>query len=411
MPIVKQGYRIRAYPTSAQRRVLDRWFGSVRWLWNTTLAIRSEGYRLADLRVSGVGLSRWLTLWKKTPGHEWLAEIPATCFTQCLRDQDRAFSNFFAKRAKYPRFRRRQTSGALRFQGASSAGWQAHELRVPKLGRIKLAEELPEVDQPDLVAVTRDACGCYHVSFAAEVEITALPATGQAIGVDLGLSSLATLSTGQKLPNPKRYAHCLRYLRRQQRWLSRRQPGSRRRERQRQRVARAHARARDQRQAAIHPFTTKLVREFDVIGIEDLNVRGMARGLHPQGIHDAAFGELRRQLTYKAQWYGKTVVVVDRFYPSSKRCSGCGHALEHLDLRTRAWCCPACGAHHDRDHNAAKNLLAQSLRQLAGRDGRDRRVDGGGSGSPDHPGVPVPPDEARSHGHDITAGPEPAVRV
>ena len=328
MPIVKQGYRIRVYPSASQRRDLDRWFGAVRWFWNTTLAIRSEGYRLADLRLSGVELSRWLTLWKKTPGHEWLTEIPATCLTQCLRDQDRAFGNFFARRARYPRFRRRQASGSLRFQDASVSGWQRRELRLPKLGRIKLAEELPEVDQPDLVTLTRDACGRYHVSFAAEVEVTALPQTGRAVGVDLGLTHLATLSTGQKLPNPKRYARSLRYLRRQQRWLSRRKPGSKRRERQRERVARAHARVRDQRQAVIHPFTMQLVREFDVIGIEDLNVRGLARGLHPQGIHDAAFGELRRQLTYKAPWYGKTLVVVDRFYPSSKRCSGCGHTLE-----------------------------------------------------------------------------------
>src|SRR5579864_732573 len=164
MTFVRRSYCIRAYPNGAQRRMLDRWFGATRWLWNTTLAIRSEAYRVCGLRLKGNDLSRWLTQWKRTAGHEWLAEMPATILTQCLRDQDRAFSNFFARRAHYPRFKRRSSSGSVRFQDIGLS-WTRGMLSVPKLGVLRLAEALPKVARPDLVTLTRDAAGRYHVSF------------------------------------------------------------------------------------------------------------------------------------------------------------------------------------------------------------------------------------------------------
>jgi len=286
---VTRGYRIRAYPTGAQRRLLERWSGAKHWLWNTALEIRSAAYRERGLRLTGNELSSWLTLWKRTPGHEWLANVPATCRTQCLRDQDRAFANFFAKRAKYPRFRRRGTHPSLRFQDVGSA-WSRGELRLPKLGRMKLAEALPESARPDTVTLWRDGAGRFFASSAVEVNIASLASTGRSIGVDLGLKSLATLSTGEQVENPRRYHARLRYLRQQQRALSRKAKGGRRRARQRVRLARAHARVRDQRQYALHALTTRLVREFDVICIEDLNVRALARGLHARAIHDAMLG-------------------------------------------------------------------------------------------------------------------------
>ncbi len=151
----------------------------------------------------------------------------------------------------------------------------------------------------------------------------------------------------------------------------------RRREQQRERVARAHARVRQQRQYALHAFTTRLVREFDVICMEDLNVKGLARGCNARAIQDAAFSEVRRHLAYKSEWYGKILVEVDRWYASSKRCWKCRHTLDELRLDVRQWTCPKCGHCHDRDVNAARNLLAEGLRQLAGRDDRDLRVDAG----------------------------------
>jgi putative transposase len=357
---------------------LDRWFGSARWLWNTALEIRCEAYRERGLTLTGNDISRWLTHWKSTPGHEWLAQVPSTCFTQCLRDQDAAFRNFFARRASYPRFKKKSTSGSLRFQGVGAA-WARGLVSLPKLGALKLAESLPEVERPDLMTLARDAAGRYHVSFCAQVESSLLPITHRVVGVDLGLKDLATLSTGERIRNPKRYHGRLRYLRQQQRCFARRQPRSRRREKQRLRVARAHARVRQERQSALHALTTRLVREFDLICIEDLNVKGLGRGIHARAVHDVAFSEVRRQLAYKSDWYGKILVEVDRWYPSSKSCSHCRHILAQLRLNERRWRCPACGTWHDRDINAARNLLAEGLRKLAGRDDRDLRVDAGGA--------------------------------
>src|SRR5437763_11714916 len=369
MRTATRSYRIRAYPNGAQRRWLDLWLGAARWLWHTALEIRCEAYRECGLKLSGTDLSRWLTQWKRTLGHEWLAAVPATCLTQCLRDQDTAFGNFFAHRARYPRFKRKSISGSLRFQGVGTT-WARGIVSLPRLGSIKLAESLPKVERPDTVTLSRDAVGRYHVSFSVEVETLWLPIVQRSVGVDLGLTHLATLSTGEKIPNPKRYHARLRYLRQQQRCLARRRKGSRRREKQRLRVARAHARVRQERQAALHVLTTCLVREFDVICIEDLNVKGLGRGRHARAIQDVAFHEVRWQLAYKSEWYGKILVEVDRWYPSSKTCSACRHTLDELRRDERQWKCPKCGTFHDRDVNAARNLLAEALRQLAGRDAR-----------------------------------------
>jgi putative transposase len=305
MSTITRNYRIRAYPNGAQRRLLDRWFGAVRWLWNTALGIRSEAYRECGLRLPGNDLSRWLTSWKHTVGHEWLAEAPATCLVQCLRDQDAAFRNFFAGRTRYPRFKRKNTCGSVRFQDVGP-GWARGWVSLPKLGVLKLAESLPKVEHPDLMTLSRDAVGRYHVSFCAQVKAELLPIMQRSVGVDVGLTHLATLSTGEKIANPKRYHARLRYLRQQQRCLARRQKGSRRREQQRLRVARVHARVKQERQCALHRLTTRLVKEFDLICIEDLNVKGLARGLHARAIHDVAFSEVRRQLTYKSDWYGRS---------------------------------------------------------------------------------------------------------
>jgi putative transposase len=295
MSLIMRSYRLRAYPNGAQRRLLDRWFGATRWLWNTALEIRSEAYRTCGLSLTGIDLSRWLTQWKRTAGHEWLAEVPATALTQCLRDKDRAFSRFFSRRARYPCFKPKGGRQSLRFQGVG-AGWRSGVLRLPKLGVLKLAEELPEVERPDMVSLSRDATGAYYVSFCAELPCPLLPGTGDLVGVDLGLTHLATLSTGEKIPNPNHYQRRLRYLRQQQRrCLARRQKGSQRREKQRVRVARAHARVREARQYALHALTTRLVREFSVIAIEDRNVRALARGRDARAIQDAAFGELLTQ--------------------------------------------------------------------------------------------------------------------
>jgi putative transposase len=393
---ITRSYRIRGYPNGAQRRLRDRWFGAYRWLWNTALEIRTAAYRECGLTLTGNDISRWLTQWKRTEGHEWLKAVPATCLIQCLRDQDSAFRNFFAGRAKYPKFKRKGSAGSLRFQGAGAA-WKRGTLTLPKLGVLKLAESLPSVDRPDLVTLTLDAAGRYFVSFCAEVEKAppSLSCWAPAVGVDLGLKHLATLSTGEKIDNPKHYQARLRYLRQQQRCLARRQKGSRRREKQKLRVARAHAKVCQARQYALHDLTTRLTQDYDLIFIEDLNVKALSRGRNARSIQDASFGEIRRQLTYKSEWHDKILIAVDRRYASSKTCSKCRHVLDELRLDVRYWTCPKCGVTHDRDINAARNLLMEGLRQLAARDERDLRVDAGAA-CPEEILVQVLAEEARS---------------
>lgn len=293
-------------------------------------------------------------------------------------------------------FKRKGSAGSLRFQGAGTA-WKRGILTLPKLGVLKLAEPLPSVDRPDLVTLTLDATGRYFVSFCAEVEKAppSLSCWAPAVGVDLGLHRLAILSTGEKIENPRHYLARLRYLRQQQRSLSRRQQGSRRREKQKLRVARAHAKVKQARQYALHDLTTRLTQEYALICIEDLDVKALSRGRNARSINDAAFGEIRRQLTYKSEWRDKILIAVDRWYASSKTCSNCRHVVDELRLDVRFWTCPKCKACHDRDINAARNLFTEGLRQLAARDERDLRVDAGDA-CPEEILVQVLAEEARS---------------
>ena len=401
MSTVLKGFKIRAHPNATQRALAARTLGAKRWLWNTALELRRAAYKELGLRLKGKDISRMLTQWKKTPEHEWLAAVPATALIQTLRDLDRALTNFFAKRAQYPRIKKRRHGGKLRFQDVSAAKWRKGQLALPKFGRLRLAEALPKSSKPKTMTLTCDAAGRYFVSFSVEVKIEDLPSTGRTIGVDLGLKHLATLSNGEKVAAPKKYAGRLRYLKRQQRALARKQTGSKRREKQRRRVAKAHANVAQARNYEIHQLTTRLVRDYDVIAIEDLNVKGMSRGFLSRSMLDAAFGEFIRQLTYKAAWYGKQVIKIDRYFPSSKLCSACGHKLQELKLSVRSWRCPECGALHDRDENAAINIETEGLRILrepesaAGVTPVPVRTEGRGSCRRESAGQ-VLPDEVRS---------------
>jgi putative transposase len=383
MPAVQRSFRVRAYPNSAQIRILNSWYGASRWLWNWSLSSRTKAYARRKQSVTGVDISRRLTKLKQFPRFAWLAKVPATCLTQCLRDQDAAFAHFF-RRVKagetpgYPRFRSRHDHAvSLRFQDVSETKWLRGVVSLPKLGAMKLAEKLPAVSCPDTVTLKREPDGRYYATFAATVEIVLLPVIASVIGIDLGLTHLATLSSGEKIENPRHLTNRLRYLRQQQRCLARRVKGSKRREQQRLRVARAHSAVANRRSYALHALTTRIVREHQIICIENLAVRNMIK--HPRlarHIADAGWGEFRRMIEYKAKWYGRTVVTVDQWFPSSKTCSKCSHKLDELRLDIREWTCPKCGTVHDRDINAAQNIVVAGMLQLGGSECRDLGVDG-----------------------------------
>ena len=347
--------------------MLARTFGCVRVVWNRTLADRRAVYAAEKRSVSYGEASAALTGWKRRPELEWLAEVSAVPLQQTLRHQQAAFAGFFAKRSRYPRFKSRDGRQAAEY---TRSGFR---IRDGQLWLAKASEPLPvvwswpDVDlealDPTSVTVSREPDGRYFVSFAAEVPDPALlPPTGRAVGVDVGLRTFAVLSTGERVAHPRTMARHEQRLKRYQRRLARTQRESANRAKARVKVARAHSRVRDARRDFLHKTSTALVRRFDVIAVEDLNVAGMVgnRSL-AKAISETGWGTFREFLTYKAQRAGRRLAVVDRWYPSSKTCSVCGHRLAVLSLGTRHWQCPDCGTRHDRDLNAAKNILAAGL--------------------------------------------------
>jgi putative transposase len=325
------------------------------------MAWRSAAFKLDGERLTAVDFSRELTWLKTLAPYQWLSQVPATVLTQVLRDQDRAFSNFFAKRARYPRFKKRRHAAAIRFQldqrvvaGAYRAGeW----LKLTGLGALAIRWSRVPAGIPKMVTVRRDACGRYFVSFMVEEALEPFASSTKSVGIDVGLQDVIITSAGAKSGNPRHLRRSQRRLKMAQRRLSRKRKGSNRWHRQRCRVARIHARISGARQDCLHRQTTALVREHGVIAIEDLNVKGLARTRLANSMTDAALGELRRQLEYKCQWHGRLLLVADRFAPTSKTCSSCGTVQTELPLRIRDWTCPDCGAVHDRDVNAAVNVL------------------------------------------------------
>ncbi len=361
---MRTAYRCRAYPDQAQQAVLNRTFGCVRVVWNRTLAARQERYATERKATSYAENDRALTAMKKDPGLAFLTEVSSVPMQQALRHQHQAFCAFFAQRARYPRFKSRRARQCAHYT-RSAFSMRGGVLRLAKTdGPLRFVWSWPEVDvtglDPTMVTAPREPDGRWYVTFAVDTEVPEpLPATGRAVGVDLGVQDFGVTSDGERIANPRHLERKARNLARYQRRLARCQRGSANRAKAKMKVACAHRKVRNARQDFLHRASTRLVRENDVIVIEDLNVSGMVRNRHlARVISDCSWGEFRRQLEYKCQRYGRQLVVIGRWYPSSKTCSACGHLLAELSLSTRTWQCLSCGTRHDRDVNAAKNILA-----------------------------------------------------
>ena len=417
---VHRAYKYRFYPTAEQRAKLDNYFGAARWVWNRSLFLRSGLYEQRGASITGVDFSRLLTALKRLSRYEWLREIPRTVLAQKLRDQDRAFKNFFAGRSKYPRYRKRRMAQSIRLtldHRRIDRIFDAndHRLKLTGLGRLKLrwshrphcptctnAPGCPRCPKPKMATVRRDGAGRYFVSFSVEEpRRAALPAPRPIVAVDLGLTDFLTDSDGNTVKPYRALASRLSQMRRAQRTLSRRRRGSGRWRAQRQRVGRLHARVADARANFLHHVSRRLVNENQVIVTETLNVRGMIRNRRlALAIADSGWSELVRQIGYKAEWAGREHIAVDQWFPSTKRCSACHAVREGLTLADRRWRCDECGAEHDRDLNAAKNLAQEGLRLLdEQRPGGARllRVEGDTSGTDSaRPGSGPASDETRT---------------
>lgn len=364
---VRRAYKYRFYPSAEQAALLNRTFGCVRYVWNKALAERTRRYKDDGKSTSYVDTAHWLTEWKQDPELSFLREVSNVPLQQALRHQQNAFSAFFAKRARYPQFKSRRKSRASASFASNAFRYRDGKLALAKMTEpldIRWSRPLPEGAEPSTVTVSRDAAGRWFVSLLAEETIQQYPATGSAVGVDAGLTTLLTFSTGEKIANPRHERRDRKRLAKAQRKLSRKQKGSSNREKARRKVARVHARIADRRADHLHKVTTALVRENQAVAIEDLTVRNMLKNRSlARAISDASWSEFRRMLEYKADWHGRRVLLVDRWFPSSKLCSapGCGHVAGKMPLNVRSWTCPSCGTLHDRDVNAARNVLAAGL--------------------------------------------------
>lgn len=359
--MTQKAYRYRFYPTAEQEDLLRRTLGCTRLVYNRALAARTEGWYERQERIGYKETSALLTEWKKEDELSFLNKVSCVPLQQGLRHLQKAFANFWAGRAKYPNFKKKRNGGSAEFT-KSAFRWKDGELFLAKCSEalpIRWSRQLPQSAEPSTVTVKLDPSGRWFVSLLVDVEINQLPVSPNKVGLDLGVSSLVTLSTGEKVANPKTFKAKYKRLRKAQKALSRKLKGSNNRHKARLKVAKLQAEIADTRKDFLHKLTTQLVRDNQVIAIEDLAVKNMVKNHSlAQSISDASWGELVRQLTYKSEWYGRELVKIDRWFPSSKRCSNCGHIVQRLPLNIREWDCPECRSHHDRDVNAAVNVLA-----------------------------------------------------
>ena len=364
---VQLRYAYRLDPTPGQCQALARAFGCARVVFNDAVAARRAAREAGAPYPTDAALSKALTRAKRTPERAWLAEVSAVVLQQALADANTAYRNFFAsltgtrkgRRLGAPRFRsRRDRAQSIRFtKAARFRVTSAGRLRLPGVGdvAVRWSRDLPS--EPSSVTVTVDATGRYHASFVVDAPDSPLPPVDREVGIDLGLTHFAVLSDGRKVDAPRYGRKAAAKLRRAQRELARRQKGSARRERSGRRVARCHARVRDTRRDWLHKLSTTLIRENQAVYVEDLAVSGLARTRLARSVHDAGWSTFAGMLAYKAARHGRTFAKVDRWFPSTRACSVCGAIGEAKALHVRTWTCP-CGAAHDRDVNAARNILA-----------------------------------------------------
>ncbi|MGH7743373.1 MAG: RNA-guided endonuclease InsQ/TnpB family protein [Candidatus Dormibacteria bacterium] len=370
--MVKRAYKYRFYPTPQQEDLLNRTFGSVRYVYNRALAERSRAWTQEQRRVGFAETCRMLTTWKQDPDTAWLYEVSNVTLQQGLQHLQHAYVAFWGKRARYPSFKRKHKSQASATFTRMGFSWRDGRITLAKCVdplSIVWSRPLPDGADPSSVTVSRDAANRWHISILCEDTVSDGPPTDSTVGIDVGITSLVTLSTGEKVTNPKHEKRDRERLAFVQHRLARKAKGSNNRAKARVVVAKVYARITDRRKATLHELSTRIIRENQTVIIEDLSVRNMVRNhCLARAISDASWSELRRQLEYKAAWYGRTVVAVDRFYPSSKTCSVCGAIIEKLPLNVREWVC-RCGVTHDRDVNAARNIEAAGLAVLACGDG------------------------------------------
>ena len=366
---IYRGYKYRFYPTPEQQVLLAKSFGCARFVYNRAVALRTSAYKDHQMSVSYTDTAFLLTLDKAKEELDFLNEVSAVVLQQSLRNADTAYQNFFKKKAKYPRFKSKWDKQSIRFLPNSFGYDGKYSITLAKMNsplKIKWSRTIPRGAKVKSVTVSKEPSGRYFISFLCEDSVAQKPKTDKSIGMDWGLKDFVTTSDGQKVTAPKHYRQSEKKLAKAQRDLSRKQKGSNNRQKARVKVAKVHAKVANQRKDFLHKLSSSIVHENQVICIEDIAVKNLSRNRHlSKSIMDSGWGEFVRQLEYKSHWYGRSLVKVDRFFPSSKTCSHCGCIKDHLNLSERNWTCSDCGVVHDRDFNASVNIKAEGTSVLA----------------------------------------------
>ena len=365
---MQKGYKARIYPSRKQQDILNRTFGSCRFVYNHFLAERQRSYKEDGVTLSYVKTAAMLTKLKHDKDFLWLDEVDSMALQEALRNLDRAYRNFFNGNARYPKYRKKHSKQSYRTRNQNnSIRFEGNSIRIPKVGLVKLKGMRDFNGRILNATVSVSASGKYYISLCADVEEAEKSNAGCIVGLDVGLREFYTDSNGNSVPNPKSYRKHEKKLIREQRRPSRKQKGSNNRNKQRIRLSVQHEKVTNIRKDFLYKQTTKLADENQVICIEDLNVKGMLRNHHlAKAISDVAWSEFFRLLEYKAAERKGWVVRVPTFYPSSQTCSCCGYKNSDVkNLAVREWVCPECGSHHDRDANAANNILNKGLEMLA----------------------------------------------
>ncbi|MEV7861022.1 RNA-guided endonuclease TnpB family protein [Streptomyces hirsutus] len=368
-------YNYRAYPDAPQRRALARAFGCARLVWNDCLRDRKEAHAAGLPYVKSAELSRLrITQAKRTEERAWLADVSAVVLQQSPRDLDTAYKNFFdglknkrrGRKTGPPRYKsKKDTRQSIRLNTNAFSLKKNGMVYVAKVGHLKVrwSRRLPAATTS--LTVTKDSSGRYFLSFVVDTGPDILPEAQTDAGIDLGLSAFAVLSDGTKISAPRFLRRAERKLKRLQRDLSRKQKGSKNRARARIKLARQHAKVADRRRDFHHQASTRIIRDNQAVYVEDLAVSGLARTRLARSVHEAGWSAFVGMLEYKAARHGRTFAKVDRVFPSSQVCSACGFRDGPKPLHVREWTCSACGTVHDRDHNAARNVLCEGRRIVA----------------------------------------------